>query len=364
MKKIKVKSILLTGATGLLGSQLLFRLLKYTRSNIIILGRGDSAQNLSSRVFKVLKVFGFGEKEIFSNKRLSFVLGDITKVRLGLNFKDYFDLQSRVEQIYHCAALTSFNATKAELWRVNVEGTKNIVEFGRKCFHLVGIEYISTIYVVGRCESKFSEFDLEKNQEFNNAYEVSKFNAELLVKKYCLQGIPINIYRPSVIIGESKKGKVINPGLLYNFARLIKNQHFDVLPFKSNALINLIPCDLAANMIYSLSCHPQKGCVYHIVSATDFRLVDVVRVMNGVLRRSTPRIVSPSAFLNSQVSAVSVRLWKPFASYLLHKPKISREYTSRSFGKLPTVKHGFIRKTLRYYFKNFRFNLINEVIDN
>ncbi len=346
--------VLITGATGLLGSQLLKLFITNSKVSIIVLGRGKSPLELAKRVCKILKNFDSKSKYNLSKfKRFKFVVGDIAKPNFAISKRDYRNLALNVEKIYHCAALTNFNAPKSELMIVNVEGTRNVLEFGKRCPMLKSIEYISSIYVVGKYTKSFSEDDVRKNQKFNNFYEYSKFRAEILVQKYISKGLRVNVYRPSVIVGESVNGRVINPGLLYQIFRLVKSGLVSVFPFDKKATINIIPCDIAAEIIYALSKDNRVNNVYHIVSLNDLRLRDVLKIAFSFYSMPIGRVVQPAVFIRSKLSPVKKRMWRPFLPYLRFYPRISSDMTRLKLKDydiaLPVIDAQYIQKILEYH---------------
>lgn len=182
--------ILVTGGTGLIGSHLLFHLIsngKTVRSNY----RTEASME------KVHKVFGYytDNPSVLMDK-IDWVKADITDVG-GLD-----SLFEGVEQVYHCAALISFDPKDYKiLERTNVEGTANVVNLSLK--H--GIEklcYVSSIAAVG---PSIKQQEVTEENEWNeakaNVYGITKYNAELEVWRGSQEGLPIVIVNPGVVIG-------------------------------------------------------------------------------------------------------------------------------------------------------------------
>src|SRR5207247_6389267 len=89
--------------------------------------------------------------------------------------------------------------------RVNVDGTRHVLDFAERCPSLQRFHYVSTCYVSGRHHGVFGEDDLDVGQRFNNFYEETKFLAEVEVRRR--SGLPVTIYRPSVVVGDSRTGE-------------------------------------------------------------------------------------------------------------------------------------------------------------
>jgi len=90
--------------------------------------------------------------------------------------------------------------------KVNVEGTRHMLDFADGCSSLRRFQYVSTCYVSGRYAGIFRETDLSKGQTFNNFYEETKYLAEVEVQEQMRQGLPATIYRPAIVVGDSRTG--------------------------------------------------------------------------------------------------------------------------------------------------------------
>jgi thioester reductase-like protein len=164
-----MKTVLVTGATGFLGSNLLKRL-KGEGYRLIALARSKEGWE---------RLFG-GDGGCLEDIEL--VQGDITLPMLGLSSRRFRRLAWQVDMVFHCAAVTDFEQ-RSHLFRTNVEGTRHLLQFAllgrKKHFH-----HVSSAYVAGKSNGTFYEEDLNKRQGFNNSYEESKFNSETLVRRF------------------------------------------------------------------------------------------------------------------------------------------------------------------------------------
>jgi thioester reductase-like protein len=207
-KKGSKPTVFLTGATGLVGSYLLKVLLE-NGHKVYALGRNKNDQKGKNRVVTALK---FWNKKAYSTygKNLIVVGGDITQRNLGIKKAKLKKIQKEVGEIFHCAASIAFNWPIDKIRRINVDGTREVLEFALKCKNPVRVNHLSTAYVCGNHKGVFTEKDLDVGQKFNTTYEQSKFEAEKLVHTYQKKGLSINIFRPALVIGESTTGKTIN----------------------------------------------------------------------------------------------------------------------------------------------------------
>jgi len=148
------RNILLTGVTGFLGAHLFQLMIKEKNNNVFVLMRSKNGvvaeQRLSSLVADYLK-----RKDI--SRRVQVIHGDITKKNLGINPKHFNFLYGNINEIYHCAANTQFRGPLEIMRKINVEGTRNILNFSTKCHKLKKINYVSTVFIVGNSGGVFSE---------------------------------------------------------------------------------------------------------------------------------------------------------------------------------------------------------------
>ena len=182
--------ILFTGFPGFLGSALLPR----------VLARAEGDQAVCLVQTKFADAAEQRRREIEQSHpdtagRIRLVEGDITEAGLGL---ENGAAQTRsVREIYHLAAVYDLAVKRPVGMKVNVEGTRRVLEFAAECGALERLQYVSTCYVSGRWAGVFTEDDLEKDQSFNNYYEETKFLAEVEVSERMAAGLPATIFSSS-----------------------------------------------------------------------------------------------------------------------------------------------------------------------
>ncbi|HHT9119047.1 MAG TPA: SDR family oxidoreductase [Candidatus Hypogeohydataceae bacterium YC41] len=216
-----MNTILITGATGFVGSNLVkrltgegYRIIALCRKKegwdrILNETRGEGIESLTPAQPR-------SNREHLEDVEL--IQGDITLPLLGLSGRRFRRLAWQVDTIFHSAAQTDFTNSNY-LFRTNVEGTRHLLQFAllgrKKHFH-----HISSAYVAGNFNGTFYEEDFNKKQSFNNSYEESKFSSEALVRRFARQHtLPFTVYRPSVIVGDSETGRTQCYKGLYAFAR-------------------------------------------------------------------------------------------------------------------------------------------------
>ncbi len=153
--------------------------------------------------------------------RIDLVTGDITVTDLGLESADRAALEE-VTEIWHLAAVYDLTVSAEIAERVNVGGTRMMLELAQSLPKLTRFQHVSTCYVSGTYAGDFPEDGLAEGQEFRNHYESTKFAAELAVREAMDAGLPATIYRPGVVVGDSTTGetqKYDGPYFLATFLR-------------------------------------------------------------------------------------------------------------------------------------------------
>jgi nucleoside-diphosphate-sugar epimerase len=283
--------LLITGASGFLGSHLAIELAK--RGHFIVgLIRplnGLSGEERLRRIGLLLEA----DSRVLS--RIRVVEGDITLPELGLGKDLYHELSRSVTEIINCAADTSFAEKKREMVeRINVYGLENLLEMATKgkCsfFH-----QLSTAYVFERVSGVCKE-QLTSPSNFTNVYEETKCRSEHLSMNVCRKaGIRLNIYRVGIVCGESRKGRTFRfNGLYYplkSIYRIIKSFKINLrqkdgekarkmgvrfvdedrlmlpltLKVTENSGINVIPVDYFSYMFIRIMERANQGGIFHIV---------------------------------------------------------------------------------------------------
>ena len=189
-------SILFTGFPGFLGSELLPRMLqRQPDATALCVVQSKFAALAAERALALAAA-----NPSFRN-RIRLLEGDITQPNLGVTIDE-----GDVREIVHLAAIYDLTVSRDAAMRVNVDGTRRVVELARRCTALRRLHYVSTCYVSGRHRGVFGENDIAVGQRFNNYYEETKQLAEVEVRQAMASGLPATIYRPSVVVGDSATG--------------------------------------------------------------------------------------------------------------------------------------------------------------
>jgi thioester reductase-like protein len=291
--------VLLTGATGFLGMELLARYLEHTDRDVLALVRASDQDHATARIEGVLELL-FGRRDIHRG-RVRAVAGNIEQDALGLGRRDRDMLCSRATEIVHCAATVSFQAGLAESREINVHGTQRILELARRCAErgvLRRVAHISTAYVAGKHDGVFAEHDIDVGQRFRNAYERSKFEAERLVRSQASELPAVTILRPSIVVGESTTGWTPAFNVLYIPLRAFAAGKLRVLPAAPSAPVDVVPVDYVADAIIELARRDEQGVnTYHLVAGEHATTVGrLVELSARHLDRRPPLIVPPRLY--------------------------------------------------------------------
>ena len=240
------------------------------------------------------------------HRQTEVVIGDVADMHLGLAGEEYDRLCAQVTQVFHLAAISYLGIPKETAWRVNVEGTHNVVDFARECLHFERLEHLSSCYVSGDRVGVIEEDELECGQRFRNAFEETKFLAEKCVAKSA-EHLPVAIYRPSSVVGSSRTGEIDRfDGPLYLALHWITSSLTGSLPLPGNGStpMNVVPIDFVADAIWALGQNPRAiGRVFHLV---DPHPASARRICDQIARRANKQL--PKFNFSAKAADVLLRL--------------------------------------------------------
>jgi long-chain acyl-CoA synthetase len=249
-------ALLLTGATGFVGSELL--------GLWLAANRGCRIAVLSRQPHRI--------SELNSLDGVIALQGDIGHPSLGLGNQTYDELAESITGIMHCAANTRFTLSLDEARAANTEGTQNLLRFARKCRELEKFAFVSTAYVVGKASGHFLEGPIHHQSGYHNAYQQSKHDAEDLVTK-AMDQLPACIFRLSSIVGDSRTGAVRQFNYVHQLIKLFPRNALPMIPGIPDATLDLIANDWALPALRFLFDHGfVAGSFYHICAGPDHSL--------------------------------------------------------------------------------------------
>lgn len=312
------ETIVFTGFPGFLGSELLPRVLARApgrRALCVVQSKfADLARRRAAEIVdRHRKLAG----------RVDLVEGDITATDLGM--ESAAALAPAVVEIHHLAAVYDLSVTRALGERVNVEGTRQVLAFAHRCPRLEALHYVSTCYVSGKHPGRFTEADLDVGQAFNNHYEETKFRAEVLVRDAMRKGMPVAIYRPAIVVGDSATGATQKyDGPYYVIRWILKQPRLAVLPTvgdPGSVRLNVVPRDFVVRALAHLSADPRsRGVTFQLADPDPLTIDEIIRGVAAASGRTVIRIPLPLAVAKAAIDYV------PGVEWLLGIPSAAVDY--------------------------------------
>jgi amino acid adenylation domain-containing protein/thioester reductase-like protein len=269
------RHVLLTGATGFLGAHLLRELLDQTDAQIHTLVRAQDIAHAYGRLAEAQRRYGIDRP--LPEDRVSPVLGDLAKPRLGLRDADWERQAAGADVIHHCGAEVNFLYPYEKLRVANVFGTQEVLRLAAR--RAIPVHHVSTLAVVhgmgaAGMRRVTEDTPLDNVELLGMGYPESKWVAEEVVRGAARAGLPTVIHRPYEISGDTT-GFTWNSGAaLCELFRIITE--LQLAPDLDLAL-NLVPVDYVAASIVHLGLNrPADGQTYHLVNPREALLSDLV----------------------------------------------------------------------------------------
>ncbi|HWC24971.1 MAG TPA: SDR family oxidoreductase [Solirubrobacteraceae bacterium] len=257
--------ILLTGATGFLGMEVLARVLEQTDRDVVALVRARDDAAAQERVEELLDTL-VAPAARPRDGRVRALAADLESPGLGLSAAARRQVAETVCAVVHCAASISFELPIEEARRINVDGTREVVSLATQAHERGCLErfvHVSTAYVAGDRSGHVSEHDGDVGQGFRNTYERTKLEAEEVVRDSAL---PAAIVRPSIIVGDSATGWTQAFNVIYWPLQAFARGLFPTVPADPGARVDIVPVDVVADAILELLRGPVRRGAFHVVA--------------------------------------------------------------------------------------------------
>ncbi|GGK02264.1 non-ribosomal peptide synthetase [Streptomyces camponoticapitis] len=272
--------ILLTGATGFLGAFLLRELLRQTDATVHCLVRGSDQPSAEKRLCSAVDAYGLNDPS--SEHRVSVIPGDLALPGLGLPAADFDRLARTVDVVYHAGAAVNLVFSYEQLRAANVHGTQEILRLAA-LHRTVPVHHISTVGVYGGgaaggdegpgrpVRSIRPEDPTGPPAALEHGYTQSKWAAEQLVEAARDRGLPISVYRPTRIAGESTTGVCQTGDFMW---LLLKGcVQAGVAPSGVDTAFDLVPVDYVSAAVVALSRQPRSaGRTFHLAGERPLRM--------------------------------------------------------------------------------------------
>ncbi len=259
----------ITGASGFIGKRLVRKLLERDDSIVYFLIREGEHEALAG-------LYEFWECD---DSRAVPVVGDLTQPLLGVTAVDRKKLGKKTTHFFHLAAIYDISADADVQLKVNVDGTRNTVQFaeaiGAKHFHL-----FSSIASAGMFEGLFREDMFEEAEGLDHPYFKTKHDSEGIVRREC--SIPWRVFRPAIVVGDSRTGEMDKVDGPYYFFKLIQKMR-KLLPSWMPTIgieggrINVVPVDFVVAAVDHIAhLKGEDGKCFHLVDPTPMRVGDLL----------------------------------------------------------------------------------------
>ncbi len=207
-------------------------------------------------------------KGIPNGDRAELLIGDVCDMDLGLSSVEYRALSREVTWIHHLAGIYFMGVDRETARRVNVTGTKSVLDLARDAPRLERVVHWSTAMVSGDRRGTYYEEDLDVGQKFHNDYERTKFDAERLVRD-ALRKLPITVLRPGIIVGDSRTGEIDKlDGPYYLMVLIATNASGLRLPLlgRGDTPLHLVPIDYVIDAAWRVGrSEGAAGKTFHLV---------------------------------------------------------------------------------------------------
>jgi long-chain acyl-CoA synthetase len=261
------RHILLTGI-GTIGRELLVPLLRGTSTRVTVLMRDrrrHSARQRADALFHELKLTAA------ERARVEVLKGEVTRTDLGLGAEVHARLTRELDLIVHTAAATTLTADRALCDAVNRAGTANVLVLAERCYmagRLQRFMHLSTAMIAGGASAGVvREDDLPAHPLHVNSYEWSKYEAERLVRAAMHAGLPVTVFRPTMVVGETETGRTRDFNVIYPLMRIMASGYVTRFPADPSARVHLAPIDFVVDAIVcSLDATWTIGRTFHLTS--------------------------------------------------------------------------------------------------
>jgi thioester reductase-like protein len=276
------RHLLLTGATGFVGSFLLGQLLETTEAVVSCLVRAGTPSAAMERIRQTMTGYGIWREEYTTRVRP--VLGTLDQPRLGLSPQQWQELASEVDVIFHSGATVNFLRSYESLKAANVTGTQEVLRLATDTT-VKPVQYVSSLSVFSPfaypAGTVFGEQSPEPvpHPESMFGYVQTKWVAEQLVFQAQRRGVPVNVFRTGHITGHSQTGACQQYDFIWQAVRLgIRMGIAPVIPMK----LDLTPVDYVVDAIAYLGQRPiDVGRTYHVVAPEPLPEPDLVSWMES-----------------------------------------------------------------------------------
>jgi len=286
------ETFFITGFPGFIADRLLERLARKD-CRFILLVQPSWLDRARHEIDRIANLSGRAPEDF------RIVLGDITQPYLGLSPEDLKTTQQQTTRIFHLAALYDLAVACEPAMRVNVGGTRNVIEFARSLPNLKHFHHVSTCYVAGKREGVILETELRHDAGYRNFYEESKYLSELEIESV-KSDLPVTIHRPAVVCGDSKSGETVKyDGVYYLILYLLRFPWLSGINIGNHRVsLNLVPVDFVVDAMAALAFEEQAiGKTVQLADPAPLSTNDLFNAIARSANRKHSRITAPATWV-------------------------------------------------------------------
>ena len=292
--------IFLTGSTGYLGAHIASELLEKHNQRLILLVRAPNHEAATQRLWRAFQLhLNFDRFQHHLNTNIEVLTGDLTNEGFGFSLSQYRQLVKNTDSILHVAASLNRKSERACL-NINLKGTLEVVKLAQAISADHGLKrfsHISTVAVAGIRQNEVveEEYAIDWNRSDYDPYARTKKFCEHLIREL-LPKTPLTIFRPSIVLGDSRRAETTQFDMVQAFAFLAR---LPLLPLRAGDRLDIVNVDFVAEVVATLHQKESLGFdIYHLSSGRDsLTCKDITNALCALrnLRRPTyvPSLIRP-----------------------------------------------------------------------
>jgi thioester reductase-like protein len=342
--------------------------------------RADSCEHLTTRLEELITFWEMNHEQAQdARRRIIPLLGDTDQSKFAISEDVYAEIAHQCTHIIHCAGVVRMNLPLAVARQHALGSAQNIVELALACRasgSLQKIEYVSTVGVAGRMSGIVPETWITQPREFHNTYEQAKAEAEDYLRGQIEQhNLPVTVHRPSMVVGDSKTGKIIHYQIFYHICEFLSGRRtFGLLPNLSDATLDTIPVDYIVNVLkWSSQRQDNIGKIFHLCSGSSeaIQLAELRKIVRLHMREQglkLPIIISlPIRIFNVLTSVLypwssnkmqrAIKSFPFFLGYLGDDQRFDNAITSQTIDFPRPDYSNYFAMVLRKYLQSQEDNL-------